>query len=295
MGSIYAGLLAGAGNDVLAIDPWQAHVDQINSHGLRVEGASGDGIFRVTAATTQSGNPVDILILAVKSAQAGGAMKESIGLVGPQTIILTIQNGLGAAEKVADVAGEPHLAVGIAAAFGASMKGPGHAHHNGMETIKIGAYGSLAADRVEQISQVWRDAGFNVQAVDNVIAMQWEKLICNVAYSAPCALTGLTVGQVMESHELGQISRAAAVEAWEVAKALNIAINVADPVEHIRNFGNKVFNAKPSVLLDHELGRKSEIDYINGAIPREASKVGRSAPVNATLVALIKHKEIQMD
>lgn len=291
MGSVYAGLLSDAGNDVIVVDRWADHVRAINTAGLRVEGASGDRTVRIKAYTAAPEEPAGLVIIAGKAAQVADFASEAKKLIGPDTLVLTIQNGLGSADIVAASVGAERLAVGIAAAFGASLRGPAHAHHNGMEAVRIGAYAGLDPARVETIAAVWRGAGFKADAVADVAAMQWEKLICNVAYSAPCALTGLTVGQVMDDPDMGVLSRAAAVEAWETARARNIAISVTDPVAHVRAFGERVRNAKPSVLLDHEVRRRSEIDVINGAIPREAAKCGREAPVNATLTTLVKQRE----
>jgi 2-dehydropantoate 2-reductase len=157
-----------------------------------------------------------------------------------------------------------------------------------MRAMRFGAYSSMPPSTVESIARTWADAGFDAAAVTDIAAMQWEKLICNVAYSAPCALTGMTVGQVMDDPEMGPISRAAAKEAWRVAFASDIEINVTDPVEHVRTFGSAMPDAKPSALLDHEARRVSEIDVINGAVPRQGARVGVDAPVNATLTALVK-------
>lgn len=118
--------------------------------------------------------------------------------------------------------------------------------------------------------------------------MQWEKLICNVAYSAACALTGLTVGQVMEDPELGPVSRTAATEAWTVARASGVALTVTDPVAHVLDFGAAVPAAKPSALLDHEARRVSEIDVINGAVVRQAERAGLPAPGDAALTVSVK-------
>ncbi|MFV2091421.1 MAG: ketopantoate reductase family protein [Pseudomonadales bacterium] len=115
--------------------------------------------------------------------------------------------------------------------------------------------------------------------------------MCNAAYSALCALTGMTIGEVMDDVEVGPISRAAATEAWTVARARGIAIDVDDPVSHVRDFAARMPDAKPSVLLDIEAGRISEVDVINGAIPREAAKAGVSAPVNMTLNRLVRALE----
>ncbi|SSW62337.1 2-dehydropantoate 2-reductase [Achromobacter veterisilvae] len=291
MGSVYAGLLAAGGHDVLAIDHWAEHVEAMAARGLRVEGASGDRVARVRAYREAPAEPVDLIIIAVKAAQAGSAAAQARAMLGPDTSVLTIQNGLGSADSVAQAIGADRLAVGIAAAFGASLSGPGHVHHNGMSAVRMGAYAGMPAERLADIAAVWSDAGFNAQAVDNLPAMQWEKLICNVAYSAPCALTGMTVGAAMDDPDVGAVSQAAAAEAWAVARALGIPIQVDDPVAHVRAFGERIRDAKPSVLLDHEHGRVSEIDYINGAIPVQARKAGLSAPVNETLTRLVKQRE----
>ena len=163
-----------------------------------------------------------------------------------------------------------------------------------MRALRFGAYAGLEPTAVERVAEAWRAGGFDAEAVADIAAMQWEKLICNVAYSAPCALTGLTVGEVMDDPEMGPVSRAAAVEAWETARALGVGIDVPDPVEHVRAFGAQMPAAKPSALLDLEAGRVSEIGVINGAVPREAAKIGRAAPVNATLTALVRAREARL-
>jgi 2-dehydropantoate 2-reductase len=291
MGSIYAAKLAAAGNDVLAIDQDQAGVDQINRHGLRVTGPGSDQVVPLRASTAAPPEAMDLIVLAVKAVDVKPGAQQALPMLDAATAVLTIQNGLGSAETVAGIVGDGRVAVGIASGFGASRVAPGHVHHNAMRAMRFGAYSSLPFASVESIARAWTDAGFDAAAVADIAAMQWEKLICNVAYSAPCALTGLTVGQVMDDPEMGPVSRAAATEAWAVAKASGIAVSVSDPVAHVRTFGAGMPDAKPSALLDHEAHRVSEIDVINGAVPRQGARVGVEAPVNATLTALVKSVE----
>ncbi|HTM85117.1 MAG TPA: 2-dehydropantoate 2-reductase [Mycobacterium sp.] len=290
MGAIYAAKLAAAGNDVVVIDR-DATVAQINAHGLRVTGPDSDQVVAVRAATVAPAEPMDLVVLAVKAADVTGAAGQAVPMLGAHTLVLTIQNGLGSAELVADIVGAQRVAVGIASGFGASRRGPGHIHHNAMRAIRFGAYGALPAATVEVIARVWSEAGFDAAAVADIAAMQWEKLICNTAYSALCALTGMTVGEVRDNEHLGPISRAAATETWQVARATGITLSVTDPVTHARDFGAAVPDAKPSALLDHEAHRVSEIDVINGAVHRAAQRAGVPAPVNATLAALVKASE----
>jgi 2-dehydropantoate 2-reductase len=291
MGSIYAAKLAAAGNEVLAVDQHEPSIDQIARHGLRVSGPGYDQTVPMRAATTAPSEPMDLIVLAVKAADVTTGAQQALPMLDADTPVLTIQNGLGSAETVARIVGDHRVAVGIASGFGAARIAPGHVRHNAMRAMRFGAYSSLPHPTVESIARVWTDAGFDAAAVTDIAAMQWEKLICNVAYSAPCALTGMTVGQVMDDPEMGPVSRAAASEAWTVARASGIAVNVTDPVAHVRAFGAGIPDAKPSALLDHEARRVSEIDVINGAIPRQGARVGVEAPVNATLTAVVKAVE----
>jgi 2-dehydropantoate 2-reductase len=293
MGSIYAGRLAAAGNDVLAIDRSAEHVYAINADGLRISGPHPDQLVTMRAATLAPTEPMDLVVLAVKAADVGAGAAQALPLLAESTPVLTIQNGLGSADTVAGIVGAERVAVGIASGFGASRLAPGHVHHNAMRAVRFGAYAALPFSIVDQIARVGADAGFDAAAVADSAAMQWEKLICNVAYSAPCALTGMTVGQVMDDADVGSVSRAAATEAWTVARAAGIGIAVPDPVAHVQAFGAQMPDAKPSALLDHQARRVSEIDVINGAVLRRATQVGEHTPVNATLTALVKAVERQ--
>ena len=152
MGSIYAGLLADNGkHDVWAIDTWAAHVDAINANGLRVEGKSGDRTVRVNA-TTEAGDvrDADLVIIATKDDGCVAAAKAALAVAKAEAPILTIQNGLGSADKVAAVIGSKRIMMGVVGGFGASMLGPGHAHHNGMEFVRLGEMdGHRAAHHAE--------------------------------------------------------------------------------------------------------------------------------------------------
>lgn len=292
MGSVYAGLLGAAGNEVWAVDRWQEHIKAINENGLRVEGASGDRVVQVHATS----DPIDVgtadlVVIATKAADVEEAAAAAQTMLGPDTVVLPIQNGLGSADRIAAVLGEERVAIGIAGGFGASIVAPGHVHHHGLELIRMGERGRPVTPRIEAIADVWRLAGFNVKTYDDVGRLVWEKLICNVAFSGTCALTGYTVGEVLEDPNAWAVASACGLEAYEVARALEIAVVIDDPIEYIRDFGTKLRGARPSMLLDLMAGRRSEVDVINGAIPPLAERLGLAAPVNTTVTHLIRARE----
>src|SRR5439155_1347119 len=153
-GSAYAGLLADAGNEVWAVDRWREHVEAIRERGLRVEGASGDRIARVRATTepTEVGE-AELVIIATKAMDVQAASESARVLVGPGTLVLSIQNGLGGPDMAASILGEERVAVGVAGGFGASIVEPGRVHHHGLELLRLGERNGPATHRVEAIAQ----------------------------------------------------------------------------------------------------------------------------------------------
>jgi 2-dehydropantoate 2-reductase len=281
MGSVYAALMADAGHEVHAITLWPDHAEAMARHGLRVEGASGDRTVRLQAGTRTDGiGSCDLVIIATKAFDVEAAARSALPLLTAHTVVQAIQNGLGSAERVAPIVG-----------FGASVRAPGHVHHNGMEMVRFGAYAGLPRPALQASAAIWESAGFNVRLFDDVRRMVWEKLIMNVTFSASCCLTGMTIGEVMRNPDAWRVARGCADEAIAVAAAAGIGLEVGDPIEHIRRLGGKIPDARPSMLLDHLARRRSEIDVINGAIPREGARVGVATPVNTTVVALVKARE----
>ena len=296
MGCVYAALMADAGNEVWAIDTWQAHVDAITAHGLRLEGASGDRRVAIGATNDPAVvGPCDLVVIATKAPQVEAAATSARALLGPETAVLTIQNGLGSAEKVARILGSERVLIGVVGGFGASIKAPGHAHHNGMELVRLGETGGAVTPRLTRIAALWRDAGFTVKCFDDIEQLVWEKLICNVCYSGTATLTGLTVGAILADADAWSIASGCAREAYQVARAKKVQLDIDDPVAYVRDFGAKIPDARPSMLLDHLAGRRSEIDAINGAIPPEALALGLEAPYNSLVSALVRAKETHFD
>ena len=292
MGSVYAGLLASAGNEVWAIDTWREHIDAIRESGLRVEGASGDRTVRLDATTDASEpGPCDLVIIATKADGVASAAASIGPLLGDDTLVLTIQNGLGAAERICRHLPPNNVLLGVAGGFGASMRGPGHAHHNGMELIRLGELGGGITERLERIGGVWRDAGFNVRCFDDINQLVWEKFVCNVTYSGSCTVFECTIAGVQGNEHAWQVASNCAAEAYAAGVAKGVRFSFDDPVAHVREFGRKIPHSRPSMLQDYLAKRPSEIDAINGMVPVVAREVGTAAPYNEVVTAIVKAKE----
>ena len=295
MGSVYAALLGKAGHEIWAIDSWREHVDAMRARGLRLEGASGDHTVKVNATSNPAdAGPCDLVIVATKAMHVEQAAKSAAPLIGPHTSVLSIQNGLGGPDAAACILGRERVMVGVVGGFGASMKGPGHAHHNGWELVRLGEFSGPASARLEKIAEVWRSGGFKVKCFDDIDQLVWEKLICNVCFSGTCSLTERTVGEVMQDPDAWEVASGCASEAYAVARAKGIRLDFEEPVAYVRNFGSKIPGARPSMLLDHMAGRMSEIDAINGAIPVTGRPLSVPTPFNTVVSALVRTKERKM-
>lgn len=293
MGSVYAGLLADAGNEVWAIDVWKEHIETIQGQGLRVEGASGDRVVTDLHASTEVADaaPCDLFIISTKAADVAEAAASVKPLMQDDSMVLAMQNGLGSGERIVRYVPRESVLLGVAKGFGASMRGPGHVHHNGMELIRVGEMTGGMTDRLLLLEATWRGAGFTVKAYADINQLIWEKFVCNVAFSAPCTVFNRTVREMMEDPETRKIVIGCAVEAYEVGKAKGVDFSFDDPESYIVAFSQGVLDARPSMLLDHLAGRTSEVDVINGMVPVVAAEVGSSAPYNEVVSAIVRSRE----
>jgi 2-dehydropantoate 2-reductase len=293
MGSVYAGLLADAGHEVWAIDTWADHVKAIQAGGLRVEGASGNRTVKTLNATCdlKDAGACELYIIATKASAVGPAAKAISAVACPDSLVLTIQNGLGSGERIAQFMPTENVLLGVADGFGASMKGPGHAHHNAMKLIRLGEMNGGMTQRLQKVEQIWQAAGFNAKAFEDINQLIWEKFLCNVTFSAPCTVFDCTIGELMANDTWWHIALGCMREAHAlgVRKAINFSFD--DAVEYVATFGAGMPSARPSMLLDHMARRPSEIDAINAMVPVLGKELAIATPYNETLSAIIRQHE----
>jgi 2-dehydropantoate 2-reductase len=297
MGSVYAGLLGKAGHQVWAIDVWEEHLDAIAKSGLTVSGASGSFVvdnLRVGRAPTDAGS-CDAWVISTKAQQVEEVAARIAPLLRPDDVVVAFQNGLGSGERVARHVPEQHVLIGIAEGFGSAIPSPGHVHHEGMRLIRVGEMQGGLTERVQRLEQTWRQAGFNVKAFADVNVMIWEKFLCNVTLSAPCAAFDLTVGELMDNPHAWEVALGCTREAYRVGVANGIRFNFDDPVPYVTDFAATIPNASPSMRLDHLARRPSEVDVINGQVVELSRELGFKAPYNETLCAILRQRESRFD
>jgi 2-dehydropantoate 2-reductase len=294
LGSAMGGVLAEASHDVWLITRNAAHVDAIVKSGLTLREAGVDRVVRLNASTdARDAGLVDGVVVLVKSAQTLDAARAAHTSVGEHTWVMSLQNGLGHEEILAQVFGQARVLAGKTYC-GGQMIAPGHVicGVKGKDT-HIGELaansGGAISKRLQDIALTFNSSGIDTHMSDNIEGTMWDKLFINVATGALSGITRLPYGLLYQVPELAGVAQAAVAEAMQVAKAKGVRFSLVEPIDAWRKAGAGLpFEFKASILQTLERGMHTEIDYINGAVVRWGEKLGIPTPVNNTLVASIK-------
>jgi 2-dehydropantoate 2-reductase len=290
LGSAIGGTLAESGQDVLLVNRNHSLVDAINRNGLRMRADGEDRVVQVRAAIpAEAGGPVDLVIVLVKSFDTAAAVRAAIGLIGPETTVLSLQNGLGHEDILTRLIGPGRVIAGKTY-VGGVMLTPGHviAGVAGRETI-IGELDGRITPRLARIGVAFRAAGMPLVVSGNILGAMWDKLLVNVATGALSGITRLAYGELYAVPELEVTATAAVAEAIAVAKASGITLETVHPREAwMKAASGLPPEFKASMLQSLEKGSATEVDFINGAVVRAGTRAGVPTPINATLVACVK-------
>lgn len=291
MGSLYGGRLATSGLDVTLVDTWEEHVDAIRTDGLRISTEDGAETVDV-GATTDPGSvgPVDLVVLFVKSTATATAMADVDGTdLLEDADVLTLQNGLGNPETIAEFVPEQRVIAGVTS-HGATLEGPGRVFHAGRGPTRIGRYFVENDERVAAVADAFREAGFETEVIDAVETAIWEKVLVNVGINAPTALARVKNGALASTDPGRRVVERAVIEAADVARTEGHEVR-ADVVEHVLGVADATGENRSSMLQDVEAGRQTEIERLHGSIVERAETAGIDVPVNRTLADLVRLAE----
>lgn len=233
--------------------------------------------------------PCDLVIIATK-ATANDTLKNVLPpLVGPETIVMTLQNGLGVEEPIADVVGADHV-IGAICYIGCMRKSPGVVTCSFPGLMTIGKFGRPAGERTHSVAALWRSAGVKCTAQDNLELQRWHKLVWNVPFNGLAIVTGgITTDVLLADEGMKQLARRLMEEVVDAAAKFGHDIP--------RSFVDLQFERtakmgayRPSSLIDFEEGRDVEIEEIWGEPVRRAKSVGVPVPRMEMLYWLIKQR-----
>jgi len=287
MGGLFGGLLTLSEEEVWLVDIRKEQINVICSVGLTIEEKGKNQVILVNATTdVKSIGKADLVIFFVKTHHTEKAVSDSLVLQKESTIFLSLQNGLGNDEAICKKVDRKKVILGVTGQ-GATYLKPGHIRHAGWGETQIGELEGGITERANQIAQMFQKAGISTRVSSKIHDLIWEKLFVNVGINGLTALTGLKNGQLLDYPETVRLMEALVFEAVEVARRKGIRIE-GNPIEKVRAVAEVTRGNRSSMGQDFDHQRKTEIDAINGAVVREAERLGISVPFNQAITDLVK-------
>ncbi len=280
VGGYYGGLLAQQGNDVTFVARGE-HLTAIQTQGLKVKSVFGDFTVSPAQATDDPGSvgPVDLVVFCVKTYSTDESVQAMRPAVGPQTVVMSLQNGIDAAERIGKVIGQERLIGGVTW-LSSAVEAPGVIKQiSQFRRIVLGELSGGRSERIQSIYEVLKNTGATVEISEDIQKVLWTKMVFITAVSSVGSLTRLPMGEYRSVVETrGLLSKIMQeVEGLARAQGVNLDANV------IRNWldftDNAAYQMKPSMQLDVETGHRTELESMVGVIGRKGRELGVPTPV----------------
>lgn len=289
MGSLYGTYLVSR-HEVTLLDSYQPQVDAIQQNGLtKVEKDNSETTVKIKTAL--SGSPVGIqnlVIVFVKSINTYDAVKENRGLIGPDTIVMTLQNGAGNNRDIAHFVSPEHIVVGTSSHNSVGL-GLGRFFHSGCGPTNIGPEkpGEEGRRAVAKAAEALTVCGLEVNVIDNIQKILWSKLFVNCGVNALSALMQCKIGEMENNSPLWKICTRIVYECVLVAEADGTYFDRAEALENVKKVVRNDAEGYTSMYQDRQHKRRTEIDKLNGTVVRLGQEYGIDTPYNRMLVDLI--------
>jgi 2-dehydropantoate 2-reductase len=286
IGSLMGGLLAEAGNDVVLIGR-AAHIEAIRKDGLTITGLVDLRLRNIHASTEIPDETFDLILLAVKAYNVRQAASQIKSTLSSKTRVLYIQNGLNVDSEVAEVLGRNCLLRGVTFC-GSILEKPGIITYTAAGDTYVGSpFDGEVAVKAEEVVEILRDAGLSTKVASNIERAVWSKTLVNAGINPYATLLSVRNGELLEIEGMQKIMSDTVKEGVSVAENIGVSLEentVALMFETVKATAKNV----NSMLQDVKAGRKTEIDYLNGAISKIGDKEGMPTPLNSLITTLIK-------
>ena len=292
VGGYFGAKLARAGQDVTFIARG-AHLEAIRANGLVVKSPKlGDFLVRAAAESdTATVGPVDVVIVSVKAYDNATALPMLTPMIGPDTVVLTLQNGVDSVDEVAAVVGEAQV-LGGTTYVATALEGPGLIVQTGVHRSII--FGEVFGDhrqvspRVQAIADIFATADIQVTAVADARVPIWDKFVYLVAFSGFTGASRLAIGHLWKFPHVQEMFYATSREIAAIAQAEGVAIS-ANRFDTLKDYMDNIPpTTRSSLLIDLQQGKRIEVEALQGAAVRRARKLGVPVPITATLYAVLK-------
>jgi len=295
MGSLFATHFSDAGAEVWAFDAWRDHVDAIRRQGLRVRAAGSERAVavRATCDALEPGT-ADIALVMVKFRQTPEAVTAALPMIGKQTLVVTLQNGIGNVEAIRALVPANRILVGFTT-LTSEMLGPGRieASYVGKGETYLWPADGRADAACEAVIALFNRGGVPALLASDIELRIWKKLVVNCCYNPLCAMTGQSVGELIDRPEIWPVLDGLTEEIVAAAQRKGIPLERGEAGRFLRQVGDEAQAHYPSMLIDVRRRRLTEIDCLNGAVLRECLRHGIAAPLNRAMVDIVHAIEAQ--
>jgi len=283
VGGYFGARLAKAGEDVTFIARG-GHLKAMQGHGLRVDSLAGHFSLDTVNATDKPGEvgEVDVILVGVKAWQVPEAAEAMRPMVGINTYVVPLQNGVEAPSQLAKVLGEAHVLGGLCGLI-ASVEQPGHLRHTGAEPfITFGEMDNRVTERVKKLQLAIDHAGgAKANIASDILVAMWDKFMFITAWSGLGAITRSPLGTFRSHPETRGMLRQALTETYEVAQARGVSLAPDSVNAMIARYDKLPETGTASMQRDIMAGRPSELEQQSGAVVRIGKEVGVETPINA--------------
>jgi 2-dehydropantoate 2-reductase len=288
VGGYFGARLAAAGANVTFIARG-AHLEALRTRGLRIDSPKGDlHLPHVTATDeTSTVGPVDVVLFAVKLYDTESATHMLPPLIGADTVVLPLQNGVDAVTTLASVVGLPHVAGGVAY-ISAVVAEPGVIRHTAMDRLLFGELDGTRSPRLERLLVACREGGFQATLSEHIDVDIWSKFVRLSVLSGMTAVTRSPIGPLRDDPDLLAMVQAAVLEAMAVARKKGIALPAGALDDIVKMMQELPAQTKSSMLEDLERGRRLELPWLSGAVVRIGREAGVETPIHRFIETVLK-------
>jgi 2-dehydropantoate 2-reductase len=285
IGGFFGGKLKNAGQEVIFLARG-THLETMKAEGLRIQ--SENSSVKVKGTFTNDIKDLsecDLLLFTVKAIETKATAEKLLPILKENAYVLTLQNGVDNEEILAEVLGKERVLSG-ASYISAAIQSPGVITHSDKHLLVLGALDEANHTVVEEIVPLFKKAGVHCEISERIIARKWGKLLWNVTFNPLSAVTGATVGEILDDHKLREISEKLLQEAIKVSQALGVHIE-QKVIDQVLPSAELVPHHKTSMLQDREKGRAMEVESLCGYIVQQAQRRQVDVPVLKTIYAAL--------
>ncbi len=294
VGGCFGAQFTNAGESVVFVARGK-HLKALRNQGLRFETPEKDLLIRPIEATDDPatiGN-ADVILICVKACQVPEAAQAIRTIVGPETLVLPLQNGVEASSQLSDVLGSRNVLAGLCGTL-SWVAGPGHIKRAGSHNfIKLGELDNVRSERVERLRRVFAAAGITVEVPANIHKALWEKFMLMTAFGGVGAITRAPIGVTRTVPETRRLLKQCMEEVLVLAQARGIAMSETIVADSLSFLDTLPPVGTASLQRDIAAGKPSELEFWNGAIARLSQQIGLSAPLNKFIYASLLPQELQ--